>query len=936
MEDTHKQLLNDEWSFMLDPNDEFSLFTVDAEVPETKIKPTMSWEEQGYGEPSEHDPLGTWKKKREYVGVAWYVRAILIPDDMVGKNITLTLQGVRWKTELWIDGKYVGSNDSLSTPHMYRLNEYVTYGTNNKVVIKVDNRMLHRLGESHIHSYHTATNWGGITGGIELGCEKKHAIQEMRILPELENKSVTFQFNFELDGHQDPPPTEIAVKILDADGHCVKKEMYSLQGEKPLNGLMECVMTLDEIITWSPTHPYLYRVELEATYPDETKDGKTYTFGFREIDTDGQMILLNGEPIFLTGYVDCCIFPKTGYPVWDIDYYIEQFQTIKAYGFNHVRLHGWNPPKPFFDAADRVGMLVQTELPHWSQEYVERTRPADEGIHAFLQEELKRIILALQHHPSFVMLSMGNELTSVEGNDQLNDLVAFAKELDPTRLYTDNTGFGQLPEQDRCGDYYIPTLNWHPPYHISQAALPDTTEDYEQITRLSEKPLIAHEHAQFTTYVRPDEAKKYTGILQPEWLIHILPTLEEKGFIDRVDDFIQATSTHYARTLKESMEKARRTRGLAGIQILDVRDFPGQGHATVGVLDVFGDSKDIIDPNEFLTFNDQTVLLMRSKNRTLFNGEFLRSEINVSHFGRTLTNAQFTWKLMDEDGVIQEQVKSIEMIGGRGVEYVDHIQVAIPNGKARKLTLYAYLEADDVKVENKWDFWTFARMELPANKANIWSNSEALRSVLYGSKIGPTIDIDHFSYKKDEDVELVIAEQLSRDVLQHVVDGGKAWLMAHEGNQFDEIKTKYLPIFWNYLWFPGQTGTTMGMFIHDHPILRNFPHDQAPDWHWYHIIEGRVALNLDTMPGVEPIVEVIDNFNRAKRLAYAFEVNVGKGKLFVSTFNFTHSHTMKLPETNTLFLEILHYLNSDQFNPSATVTVGQILNLFKMEPLVWV
>ncbi|KRG17014.1 hypothetical protein ACA29_01275 [Lederbergia galactosidilytica] len=107
---------------------------------------------------------------------------------------------------------------------------------------------------------------------------------------------------------------------------------------------------------------------------------------------------------------------------------------------------------------------------------------------------------------------MGNELISAEGHPQLNEMVQFARKLDCSRLYTDNTGFGELPSLDREGDYFTPTFNWHPPYNIEHAALPDTTLDYEEITRLENKPLIAHEHGQFTMYVRPFEAEKYKGI----------------------------------------------------------------------------------------------------------------------------------------------------------------------------------------------------------------------------------------------------------------------------------------------------------------------------------------------------------------------------------------------------------------------------------------
>src|SRR5699024_6422638 len=103
--------------------------------------------------------------------------------------------------------------------------------------------------------------------------------------------------------------------------------------------------------------------------------------------------------------------------------------------------------------------------------------------------------------------------------------------------------------------------------------------------------------------------------------------------------------------------------------------------------------------------------------------------------------------------------------------------------------------------------------------------------------------------------------------------------------------------FWNYLWFPEQKGTTMGMIINNHPAFDQFPHFGHSDWQWYHLVDGATAISLDSLPSVTPIVEVIDNFNRAKRLAYAFETRVGKGKLFVSSFRFNDVNDLKRPET---------------------------------------
>ena len=245
------------------------------------------------------------------------------------------------------------------------------------------------------------------------------------------------------------------------------------------------------------------------------------------------------------------------------------------------------------------------------------------------------------------MFSDGNELLGgADGHPRLNELVERGKALDPTRIYTDNTGFGQLPAPSRQVDYFIQSCNWHPPKKIYDAASNDTTQDFSAITALSDAPVIGHEHGQFTMYARPQEADKYHGVIYPAWLDYVHETLAAKGLRERVDDFIQASGTHIVRTYKENIERARRTRGLAGFQLLDIRDFPGQGHATTGILDVFWDSKGLVEPETFAEFNRAVTLLMRAPTPTFWNGAALEVEVEVSNFGHApIPAGSLRWEL---------------------------------------------------------------------------------------------------------------------------------------------------------------------------------------------------------------------------------------------------------------------------------------------------
>src|SRR5699024_5658152 len=103
-------------------------------------------------------------------------------------------------------------------------------------------------------------------------------------------------------------------------------------------------------------------------------------FGFYQVSHDGTKVLINGEPIFLRGNLDCVHFPLTGYPSCDIEDWERIFKTYKDYGLNHARFHSWCPPEAAFKAASRVGIYLQAEASIWidwwmSTDMVDRGRP---------------------------------------------------------------------------------------------------------------------------------------------------------------------------------------------------------------------------------------------------------------------------------------------------------------------------------------------------------------------------------------------------------------------------------------------------------------------------------------------------------------------------------------------------------------------------------
>ena len=168
--------------------------------------------------------------------------------------------------------------------------------------------------------------------------------------------------------------------------------------------------------------------------------------------------------------------------------------------------------------ADQMGMLMQPELSHWDPVHAFE---APESF-AYYQTELKQVILTLANHPSFVMLTFGNELAAGPvGHARMDSMLALAHELDPTRLYANssNAHYGDRgidPESDFFASqkYFGHDLRGIHAGGGEDGALqgyinnryPDAAQNYDasmaEIRKVYQKPIFSFEVGQFE--VLPD------------------------------------------------------------------------------------------------------------------------------------------------------------------------------------------------------------------------------------------------------------------------------------------------------------------------------------------------------------------------------------------------------------------------------------------------
>ena len=178
-----------------------------------------------------------------------------------------------------------------------------------------------------------------------------------------------------------------------------------------------------------------------------------------------------------------------------------------------MRFHSHCPPEAAFAAADELGMMMQPELSHWNP----RTAFLDQESLDYYTAELRQILRCLANHPSFVMLTFGNELwTDEKGIRRIHSLLDMARAQDSTRLYSwgSNVFYGTRAATRKATSTPAPVFHPHdsrhqrpggerprPPARVYQQQVPAPGENYDasmaQLRQTYQKPVFSFEVGQF-------------------------------------------------------------------------------------------------------------------------------------------------------------------------------------------------------------------------------------------------------------------------------------------------------------------------------------------------------------------------------------------------------------------------------------------------------
>lgn len=597
--------LSGTWRFQTDPMG-FGM-TPGSELYLSRLAETMSlpgtMDEGGKGLPNAARYVDRLSRKFEYCGAAWYQRELTVPEAWKGKQLVLNLERCHWETTVYVDGKRIGTEERLSTPHRFNLTEALTPGLHTLTVC-VDNRLKYPMDQwNHGTTEYTQTNWNGMVGGdLKIEVYDPARITALRTYPDLQQRAVRLKIDLD-NATGKARKGRLQLELREKGGQktvaTAAHEVELGKGQQTWNGTLALGK---EMKLWDEFSPFLYEIKATLT-TDSTTDERTVRFGMREVERGAHHVRLNGRDIHLRGALDCCVFPRTGYPAMQPDEWRRIFSTIKEYGMNHVRFHSWCPPEAAFEAADEVGIYLQAELPMWIKDVGKYPARRD-----FFEKELYAVLEEYGNHPSFLLMCNGNEN---EGDFAvLEDLVQKGQRHDNRHLYSASTARTHV----KSDEFYVSHVSPKGGITVYEG-IPSTDWDKDATSDI-DCPVIAHETGQRCMYPNFKEMSKYTGVLQPRNFEVFRERLTRNGMLHQADDFFRATGAHTVLQYKEVNESLLRTRKSGGFQLLGLSDFPGQGSAYVGILDAFWESKGLVTPEKFRESCAPTVLLARMPKRT--------------------------------------------------------------------------------------------------------------------------------------------------------------------------------------------------------------------------------------------------------------------------------------------------------------------------------
>jgi Beta-galactosidase/beta-glucuronidase len=360
-----------------------------------------------------------WKYPETSVG--WYRKKFAVPASDLGRKISIQFDGVHRNATVWVNGFYVGNEPSGYATSVYDITDYLNYGGENTIAVRVDAS----IEEGWYYE------GAGIYRHVWLNkTDRLHVAQfGTFVTTELNGSDAELTVRTNVQNQLDKPSVfTIEQVLIDANNdqvHSQKLENISLNGNVDNTYFQK--IKVEKPTLWSLENPYLYKLRTNIIAKGKVVDSYTTNVGIRTVRFDPNLgFFLNGKSVKIVGTNNHQDHAGVGTAIPDA---LQEFRIkkLKEMGSNAIRT-SHNPATPeMLDACDRLGMLVLDE---------NRLM----GINREHFDLMERFMVRDRNHPSVVLWSVGNEEWAIESNEKgariTKTMQEFAQKIDSSRAFT--------------------------------------------------------------------------------------------------------------------------------------------------------------------------------------------------------------------------------------------------------------------------------------------------------------------------------------------------------------------------------------------------------------------------------------------------------------------------------------------------------------------
>ncbi|WP_299108364.1 glycoside hydrolase family 2 TIM barrel-domain containing protein [uncultured Winogradskyella sp.] len=402
---------------------------------------------------------------------SWYKKDLEIPSKVSNQIYQLYFEGVNITSEVYVNGKKMGSHLGGYLGFNIDITEAVTTGSN-EIMVRVDNSYNPEIIPSQKNDFFI---FGGITRDVWLQTLPVQHITDLKITtPNVSSDSAELNTIVSIANAIDNSSCKVRASLIDNEGLRVRTDIFDIVNETSKIQFKD----IKNPKLWDTDSPNLYTLKVELIENEIIKDEFSENFGFRWFEfKEHGAFYLNGKRLLLRGTHRHEEHAGVGAAMSN-EQHRNDMELIKEMGANFVRLAHYPQDPEVYKACNELGILVWDELP-WSRGGLGNGRWKQNT-----KTMLKEIIEQNYNHPSIIIWSLGNEiywLPDFENGDDvekinsyLSELNDYAHHLDPSR----KTAIRKYYEGANIVDVFSPSI-WSGWYSGSYKSYQKAIDQYK-------------------------------------------------------------------------------------------------------------------------------------------------------------------------------------------------------------------------------------------------------------------------------------------------------------------------------------------------------------------------------------------------------------------------------------------------------------------------